>query len=191
MPKKFKYKRSYWPGRNKERERHILRLLEVRDAGFDELHERLRWSGKKWGRQTLNVYLDTLKERGLIRRKHRGRKSISLVRENPEVAKLLSWNPKIRIWGRQVLDELNEHEFIEDCIDSMKFCLLNIIEDYAVHGWVLEELLPSHIQDLEDTVNFYGEKMSRLIESGKYKPDRIMEVKRELLQEITRKMRRT
>ena len=184
--------RSKWNANTPEREQKILRLLEEEDMGFEELHNKLRWS-----RQTLNLYLKALRKKGYIRLEEKGRRAInSLIRNNPDVARMLGWDripPDIRIRGRIELDKLDEEKFIEQWLNSVEFAFLNIIQDFMLIGERSEEaddnktirrLLAAHTQDLVEAVTFLGEVMAKRVRLGTLKPEKIWGVRNKMLKQI-------
>jgi len=164
--------------------------------GFEELHNKLGWS-----RQTVNLYLKALRKKGYIRLEEKGRRAInSLIRNNPDVARMLGWDripPDIRIRGRIELDKLDEEKFIEQWLNSVEFAFLNIIQDFMLIGERSEEaddnktirrFLAAHTQDLVEAVTFLGEVMAKRVRLGTLKPQKIWGARNKMLKQIRAEM---
>ena len=192
------YDRTRWKNYPK-REIQIFRQLEDGSKTFSELFNELGW-----GSLTLTNYLKNLVEKGYIGREERGRNVFyTLIQSNTYVRQMLNldrWPSNaadVRIQKRIVLNELDEKKFIADWINSIKFCFLNVIQDYMLLGKRMREseketnsvntlrrFLEGHIQDMVDTINYQGAVMAKRVRLGTLNPDRIWEVRNKLLKQI-------
>jgi hypothetical protein len=188
-----KYDRSRWKNTTPEREVALFRQLRRGGRSFTFLFEAL-----KWGSQTLAFYLDTLESKGYIAGKKHGRGvTYALVESNPYVTKMLKLPTPIvhdvRIFKRVELDKLDEEAFVNDWLNSMKFVFLNLLRDYTFLGKknlkdeaneILRRILQVEIQDLADTVEAYGQVLTRGVQAGTIKPERIQEIRVRMQKEV-------
>ena len=159
-----------WKAENYGRQQKILRILLEGDCYFTELKEKLERGRKTgWGRQTVNLYLKELTGKGWVTQKKQGRKMMySLTPSNPGVMAMLGLGRVIRK-GQVQLSSLDEEEFIEEWIHTLKFTLLNIIKDYlaisenANNVENLTRYLEAHFSDLTEVTKYHGELMVNMM----------------------------
>ena len=164
----------------------ILQSLEEEGRSFTELRKKVGWA-----RQTLDLYLKALMEKGCVERREQGRRVIySLNHHSPYVMKMLR-RGRTRMLRRVDLSMLYEEESVSMCLDSVNLSFLNILQDYMLMGEVSEEsvknmhsFLEAHLSDLAEVTRNYGELMIDRIRSGSLKSEKIWETRNKMLSQI-------
>jgi DNA-binding MarR family transcriptional regulator len=178
----------YWDAKTPEIQQRILRILERDGRGFNELLTELGIA-----RQTLSLYLKRLVHDGWIMRHKQGRRVLySLVASHPEVQRMLGSvsTERLRIRGRVRLDGLDEEDYVKQWIHSLKFPLLNILNDYlALSRGIgdperIRRLVEAHASDLTEVSIYYGELMVKRIRGGTLDPGKIVKVRDRLQKEL-------
>lgn len=190
--------RRRWGACNPEKIRKLFKILAYGSKTFGQL---LKETG--WGRETLNSYLENLKEddkgNAIIEKEKPsspyGRYSLyTLIRSHPFVAQVLKWkrpHHKIKLKGRLHLERLGEEQFVTDWLNTIKFCLLNILQDSIHLGKVKNpdvicNILENHMSDLKDTVLFYSKLMAERIRLKTLDPEKIWDEHDKLYNQIKR-----
>jgi hypothetical protein len=148
--------------------------------------------------------LKTLERKGYIASKKNGRNvTYTLVKHNPYVAKMIKLPiplpHDVRIFNHTRLDKMDEEEFIDDWLNSIKFAFLNLLREYTLLGKkntneqnseILRRILQVEIEDLTDIVRTYGQVLTRMVQAGTVKPARIQEIRSRMQEEVRNRLLR-
>ncbi len=194
--------RDVWKVDNPERRKTILMQLMSGEKRFTELYNAIKQeSSVGWAKQTLNLYLKALVEEGCVKRVKIGKSvTYSLERDHPYIGQMLG---NVLIHGRIELSKLDERSLIENWIGSIKFTLLNVIQDYMFIGRGKEELkslssdatlpighfLDEHLSDMSEVCRFYGRVLAKGIGDGSLDPERVWDERNRILKEIKARTR--
>ena len=186
MVKKYR-DRSTWKAQNPERKLQILRVLDEKERGFDDILNRLNKlpripEEKEWNRPTLTVYLYVMVKEGWLNHEDKRKTPYFLNRKNPDVMEEIGYRKDTleitRTKGRVNLFGLYEDQFIRQWRASLNFAFLNIIKDYAMLGKAqankspkekIQQHIQTDIQDMIDVIASYGEVMVKRIKTKKKK----------------------
>jgi len=195
--------RDVWRADTPERRKTILTQLMGGEKRFTDLHRAIKQESRVgWAKQTLNLYLKALVEEGCIKRVKSGKSvTYSLNRDHPYVGQVLG---NVLVRGSIKLSELEEKSLIEEWIGSIKFNLLNILQDYMLLGTGKEELrslssgattpishfIEGHLSDISEICRFYGRVLAKGIENGKLDPEKVWDERNRILKEIKARWKR-
>jgi len=176
-----------WKPENPEREKEILVWLTTGDQSFTELYNSLKAeSSMGWSTQTLTIYLQSLVQKGCIKKVPRGKREIyQIVRDSPIVSAFLG---RVRIKGYIDLEDICEGELLEEWLGSMKFTLVNVVKGYTIMGKGIKELksigdgasmptsklLEEYISDMLAVTQFYGRILVEGISRERLDPERVL-----------------
>jgi hypothetical protein len=93
---------------------------------------------------------------------------------------------------------LDEEALIQDSLNALRFVFLNILRDYVLLGSkrkgedneLVRRILQVHMQDLVDTTDVYGQVLSRRVQAGTIKLDRIKEIQANMWKDIEKQLLR-
>ena len=178
---------SAWKTENPEREKEILIWLTTGDQSFTELYNSLKAeSSLGWSTQTLAVYLQSLVQKGCITKVPRGKREIyKILPDSPIVSEFLG---RLRITGYTDFSQLSEEALLEEWLNSVKFNLFNVVNDYTTMGQGIkmlksigdvatlstEKLLEEYLSDLLAVSQLFGRILVEGISSGRLDPDKML-----------------